>query len=255
MMSATPGSLSGRAVVITGSGRGLGRAFAEAFAAAGARVAVADLDLSAAEQTADQLGAGGHEAVALRVDVADEASTAAMAASVVEAFGGLDVLVNNAAVYSGLERRPFDQIEVADWDRVMAVNVRGPWLCAKACAAALRASSGAIVNVASATVLSGSPLWAHYVTSKGAVVALTRVLARELGTDGVRVNTLAPGFTLTDASREMIEDAESYGVERGAIKRSLQPEDIVGTAVFLASEASAMITGQTYVVDGGRQFL
>jgi len=255
MNRSAPQSLPGRSVVITGSGRGLGRAFAEGFAAAGARVAVADLDQSAAEQTADQLVAGGHEALALRVDVANEASAAAMAASVVEAFGGLDVLVNNAAVYSGLERRPFDEIEVADWDRVMAVNVRGPWLCAKACAPALRASSGAIVNVASATVLSGSPLWAHYVTSKGAVVALTRVLARELGADGVRVNTLAPGFTLTDASREMIEDAESYGVERGAIKRSLQPEDIVGTALFLASDASAMVTGQTYVVDGGRQFL
>jgi NAD(P)-dependent dehydrogenase (short-subunit alcohol dehydrogenase family) len=137
----------------------------------------------------------------------------------------------------------------------MAVNVRGPWLCARACSDALRAGGGAIVNVASATVMSGSPLWAHYVASKSALIGLSRVMARELGDDGVRVNALAPGFTLTEASRELIDDAESYGVARGAIKRPLKPDDIVGTAVFLASGASAMITGQTIVVDGGRQFL
>jgi NAD(P)-dependent dehydrogenase (short-subunit alcohol dehydrogenase family) len=189
------------------------------------------------------------------VDVSVEESAREMAGAAVEAFGTVDALVNNAAIYAGLERRPFDEIEVADWDRVMAVNLRGPWLCAKACAPALRDGGGAIVNVASATVMSGSPMWAHYVASKSALIGLSRVMARELGADGVRVNAVAPGFTLTEASRDLIPDAESYGVSRGAIKRGLQPQDIVGTAVFLASEASAMITGQTVIVDGGRQFL
>jgi NAD(P)-dependent dehydrogenase (short-subunit alcohol dehydrogenase family) len=244
-----------RCVVITGAGGGLGRAFALGFAATGARVVAVDLDDQAAVRTAALVMEAGGDAVAVAADVSDEAGTVLMAASALEAFGTIDVLVNNAAVYAGLKRRPFDQIEVADWDRVMAVNLRGPWLSAKACAAALRDGGGAIINVASATVMSGSPLWAHYVASKSALIGLTRVMARELGDDGVRVNALAPGFTLTDASRELIEDAETYGVARGAIKRSLEPQDIVGTAVFLASEASAMITGQTILVDGGRQFL
>jgi NAD(P)-dependent dehydrogenase (short-subunit alcohol dehydrogenase family) len=247
--------LDGRCVIVTGAGGGLGRAFALGFAAAGARVVVADLDELAARRTAAALAEVGAEAIDLVVDVADEASTEAMAAAALEAFGSIDVLVNNAAVYAALERRPFDEISVAEWDRVMAVNLRGPWLCAKSCAAALRDGGGSIVNIASATVLSGSPLWAHYVASKGAIIALSRVMARELGDSGVRVNALAPGFTLTEASRDLIDDADSYGVARGAIKRGLQPDDVVGTAVFLASDASAMITGQTLVVDGGRQFL
>jgi NAD(P)-dependent dehydrogenase (short-subunit alcohol dehydrogenase family) len=247
--------LHGKAVIVTGAGGGLGRAFAHGFAAAGARVLAADLDCDAAAETAAAVSEAGGSALPVQTDVADEESTQTMAAAAIAAFGAIDVLVNNAGVYAGLERRPFDEIDVADWDRVMAVNLRGPWLCAKACTGALRASRGAIVNIASATVLSGSPLWAHYVASKGALVALSRVMARELGDDGVRVNTLAPGFTLTDASRTMIADAESYGVARGAIKRPLQPDDIVGGAVFLASDAAAMITGQTLVVDGGRQFL
>lgn len=248
-------SLSGRVVVITGAGGGLGRQFALAFARAGARLACVDLAPAAAAETAALVQAMGADAVAITADVSLEDDTSAMAATALDAFGAIDTLVNNAAVYAGIERRPFDEIEVADWDRVMAVNLRGPWLCAKACAAALRASGGAIVNVSSATVMSGSPLWAHYVASKSALIGLSRVIARELGEHGVRVNTIAPGFTLTEASRDLIEDADTYGVGRGAIKRSLQPEDIVGTAVFLASEASAMITGQTFVVDGGRQFL
>jgi NAD(P)-dependent dehydrogenase (short-subunit alcohol dehydrogenase family) len=250
------GSLVGRCAVITGAGGGLGRAFALGFARAGARVVIADLNGEAAAATGLFVIEAGGDSVTVTVDVADEASTTAMAAAALDAFGSIDVLLNNAAVYAGLERRPFDQIEVADWDRVMAVNLRGPWLCAKACADALRRSGGgAIINVASATVMSGSPLWAHYVASKSALIGLSRVMARELGDDGVRVNALAPGFTLTEASRELIGGADSYGVARGAIKRGLQPQDIVGTAVFLASEASAMITGQTVVVDGGRQFL
>jgi NAD(P)-dependent dehydrogenase (short-subunit alcohol dehydrogenase family) len=239
-------------VVITGAGGGLGRAFAHGFAAAGVRVVAADLDLDAARATVEGLEG---DAAAVQVDVADAASTAAMAAFALDRFGRIDTLVNNAAVYAGLERAPFDEIAEADWDRVMAVNLKGPWLCARACANALRERGGAIVNVASATVLSGSPLWAHYVASKGGVIGLTRVMARELGDHDVRVNALAPGFTLTDASLELIDDAESYGVARGSIKRALQPDDIVGTAVFLASDAAAMITGQTFVVDGGRQFL
>jgi NAD(P)-dependent dehydrogenase (short-subunit alcohol dehydrogenase family) len=251
------GALDGRCALITGAGGGLGRAFALGFARAGAGVVAADLDSEAAAATcavvADEVP--GARAVPVTVDVSVEESTREMARAAIEAFGTVDALVNNAAVYAGLERRPFDEIEVADWDRVMAVNLRGPWLCAKACAPALRDGGGAIVNVASATVMSGSPMWAHYVASKSALIGLSRVMARELGDDRVRVNVLAPGFTLTQASRDLIPDADSYGVSRGAIKRGLQPEDIVGTAVFLASEASAMITGQTVIVDGGRQFL
>jgi NAD(P)-dependent dehydrogenase (short-subunit alcohol dehydrogenase family) len=251
------GSLKGRCAVITGAGGGLGLAFALGFAHAGARLVAADLDERTAAATCAAVRAEvpGAEAVAVTVDVSVQESTEAMARAAIDAFGTVDVLVNNAAVYARLERRPFDEIEVADWDRVMAVNLRGPWLCAKACASALRDGGGAIINVASATVMSGSPLWAHYVASKSALIGLSRVMARELGDHDVRVNALAPGFTLTEASRDLIPDADSYGVERGAIKRSLQPDDIVGAAIFLASEDSAMITGQTFVVDGGRQFL
>jgi NAD(P)-dependent dehydrogenase (short-subunit alcohol dehydrogenase family) len=244
--------VTGRVVVVTGAGGGLGRAFAEGFARQGARVVAADIDIAAAEETARLAG----ESVAVAVDVADEASTVAMAQAALDAFGGIDVLVNNAAVYAGIRRAPFHEITVEEWDRVLAVNLKGPWLCAKACLPALRSGGGgAIVNVSSATVLSGSPLWSHYVASKGGLIALTRTMARELGDDGIRVNAVAPGFTLTEASRELIEDADSYGVARGAIKRGVQPQDIVGAALFLASDASALITGQTLVVDGGRQFV
>jgi NAD(P)-dependent dehydrogenase (short-subunit alcohol dehydrogenase family) len=249
--------LDGRCVVITGAGGGLGRAFALGFARAGARLVAADLDerTAAATCAAVRTEVPGAEAVAVAVDVSVQASAEAMARAAIDAFGTVDTLVNNAAVYAGLQRRPFDEIDVVEWDRVMAVNLRGPWLCAKACAPALRDGGGAIVNVASATVMSGSPLWAHYVASKSALIGLSRVMARELGDHGVRVNALAPGFTLTDASRDLIPDADTYGVARGAIKRGLEPDDIVGAAVFLASDAGAMITGQTLVVDGGRQFL
>ena len=246
-------TLDGQVVLVTGAGRGLGRAFALAFVEAGGRVAAADIDEGAAAETAELAGA---EAIGLKVDVGDRASVVAMVEAVAERFGGLDVLVNNAALYAGLHRAPFHELDEDEWDRVMRVNLKGAWLCASACLPPMRdRGGGSIVNIASATVFSGSPEWAHYVASKGGLIALTRVMAREVGDDGIRVNAIAPGFVLTDASREMIEDAETYGVARGAIKRSIQPDDIVGTAVFLASPASEFITGQTIVVDGGRQFL
>jgi NAD(P)-dependent dehydrogenase (short-subunit alcohol dehydrogenase family) len=191
----------------------------------------------------------------LRVDVSDEASTKQMAEKVTLEFGGIDVLVNNASIYAGLERKPFFELEVSAWDRVINVNLKRPWLCAKAVYAHLKASgAGKIINISSATVHSGSPNWAHYVASKGGVIALTRAMAREAGDDGIMVNAIAPGFTLTDASLGLIENAKSYGVTRGALKRSQQPEDVVGAALFLASSASEFITGQTLIVDGGRKF-
>ena len=239
--------------LVTGAGRGLGRAFGLALAEAGARVAAADIDDAAAGETAELAGS---DAIGVQVDVGDRPSVGAMIETVTKRLGGVDVLVNNAALYAGLQRAPFHELDEDDWDRVMRVNLKGAWLCASACLPLMRErGGGSIVNIASATVFSGSPQWAHYVASKGGLIALTRVMARELGDDGIRVNAIAPGFVLTDASREMIEDAETYGVARGAIKRSIQPDDIVGTAVFLASPASEFITGQTIVVDGGRQFL
>ncbi|HEY7632648.1 MAG TPA: glucose 1-dehydrogenase [Thermoleophilaceae bacterium] len=243
--------LRGRVVLITGAGGGLGRAFGLAFAEAGSNVVAADIDEAAAGETASLV-----DGLAVRVDVSDGASVSAMVDEVVERFGGVDVLVNNAALYAGLRRAPFHEIEEDEWDRTMSVNLKGPWLVSKLCLPAMRGrEGGSIVNVASATVFSGSPDWAHYVTSKGGMIALTRVMARELGDLGIRVNAIAPGFVLTEASRAVIEDAETYGVARGAIKRSIQPDDIVGTALFLASAASGIITGQTLIVDGGRQFL
>jgi NAD(P)-dependent dehydrogenase (short-subunit alcohol dehydrogenase family) len=243
--------LRGRVVLITGAGGGLGRAFSLAFAEAGSNVVAADIDEAAAGETASLV-----DGLAVQVDVSDGASVSAMVDEVVERFGGVDVLVNNAALYAGLRRAPFHEIEEDEWDRTMSVNLKGPWLVSKLCLPAMRGrEGGSIVNVASATVFSGSPDWAHYVTSKGGMIALTRVMARELGDLGIRVNAIAPGFVLTEASRAVIEDAETYGVARGAIKRSIQPDDIVGTALFLASAASGIITGQTLIVDGGRQFL
>lgn len=247
--------LQGKSVIVTGAGGGLGRAFALGFARAGAKVAAADVNLAGARETAALVNEAHGEAVALAVDVADEASTRAMAEAAAQAFGGIDALVNNAGLYATLKRAPFLEIDPEEWDRVMAVNLKGPFLCARAAVPHMRGRGGAIVNVASATVLSGSPLWMHYVASKGGVIAMTRVMARELGGDDITVNALAPGFTLTEASMGMMENAATYGVERGAIKRAGMPEDIVGAALFLASPHARFMTGQTIVVDGGRQFI
>ncbi len=248
--------LSGKRVLVTGAAGGLGRAFAQAFAAAGAQVFAADINTDGVAETAALIADDGGQASAGGVDVTSPEGTVALAQQAADQMGGIDILVNNAAIYAGLERMGFEQIDPEIWDRVMGVNVKGNWLMTRAVAPHMRnTGAGAVVNVASATVMSGSPDWLHYVSSKGAVIAMTRALARELGDDQITVNALAPGFTLTEASLNLIDKAAQYGVTRGALKRAAGSDDMVGGALFLASPHAAFITGQTLVVDGGRQFL
>lgn len=247
--------LHGKRVVVSGAAGGLGRAFALAFAAEGAQVLACDVNRSGCDETVALIAARSHCAHAAAVDVTDRLSCADLAARAQALMGGVDVLVNNAALYGGLERRVFEQIDEDVWDRVMSVNVKGVWLMCRAFSPQLRANKGAIINIASATVFSGSPQWMHYVASKGAVIALSRTMAKEMGADGVRVNVIAPGFTLTEASYGHVNDARSYGVDRSALKRPAEVEDIVGGALMLASPLSSYMTGQTMVIDGGRQFI
>ncbi|MGM7666479.1 SDR family NAD(P)-dependent oxidoreductase [Microbacterium sp. A93] len=247
--------MSERTVLVTGAAGGLGRSFAEGFAAEGERIAVADINLEGAEATAEAIRSSGTDARAFRVNVTDLSSVTELAAQVADfGNGAIDVVVNNAAIYATIKRSPFEDIDPAEWDQVMGVNLKGPWLVTRAASPYLP-DGGRVVNLASATIFSGSAEWAHYVASKGGVVALTRVLAKELGTRNITVNALAPGFTLTEASYGHMENAETYGVDRGSIKRASQPGDMVGAALFLASPGAGYITGQTLVVDGGRQFI
>lgn len=246
--------LSGKTVIVTGAAGGLGRAFAMGFAGRGANVVVADMNEAGAAETVGLVEAAGARAIAVTTNVADKASCAAMVDAAISAFGSVDVLVNNAAIYATLNRADFWDIDPDEWDKVMAVNVKGAWL-ASAETYKRMSEGGSIINIASATFFSGSPLWMHYVASKGAVVGMTRVMAREAGAKNVTVNAIAPGFTLTEASLSQIEDAASYGVSSRAIKRASQPEDIVGTALFLASDDASYLTGQTLIVDGGKQFI
>lgn len=248
-------AFDGKVVIITGAAGGLGRAFAHGFAAEGASLVVADIDLAGVTETAAMLTAAGATAIAMRVDVTNRQSTDELAQAALVAFGHIDVLLNNAAIYATLLRTPFTDIDSDEWDRVMDVNVKGTWLCCASVSPLMAQPGGRIINIASATVFSGSPLWMHYVASKAAVIGMTRVMAREVGSQGITVNAIAPGFTLTEASLGLIDDAETYGVDRGAIKRASQPDDIVGTALFLAGAQSGYITGQTIVVDGGKQFI
>lgn len=247
--------LKGKRAVITGAAGGLGRAFAEGFAKAGVAVLVADINAAGCAETVALIEAAGGNAHRTTVDVTDRESCLALARTAETTLGGADILVNNAAIYAGLERRPLEEIDEAVWDKVMAVNVKGPWQVSRALTPLMRAGGGgAIVNVSSATVFSGSPQWLHYVASKGAVIAMSRAMARELGDDNIRVNVLAPGFTLTEASLGLMEDAASYGVTRGALKRAAGADDMVGGALYLASPLAGFVTGQTLIVDGGRQF-
>ena len=245
--------LQGRVAIVTGAAQGIGARYAAALAAEGAALVCADV--IDAEPVAAQIRAAGGRALALRADVSSAESVRQMAAASVEAFGRIDVLVNNAGLFANLALKPFEQIEAAEWDRVMAVNVRGPFECAKAVLPQMRAQGyGKIVNIASATVFKGSPMLLHYVTSKGAVVAMTRSLARELGDAGIRVNTLAPGLTASEntlANPAWQGAVGANNIASRAIKREVTPEDLCGTLVYLASAESDFVTGQVIVVDGG----
>lgn len=246
------GILAGKRVVVTGAARGLGQAFAAAACAAGAAVVLADVLADRGRDEAAALKAAGHAATFVPVDLADSESIAAMAAAAADAMGGIDGLVNNGAIATGIGGKTFEEIDIETWDRVMAVNVRGTWLAARACAPHLRRSgAGKIVNVASDTALWGAPRLLHYVASKGAVIAMTRALARELGPDGVAVNAIAPGLTLVEATEYVPAERHRLYVDNRAMNRAQVPEDLVGTAVFLLSDAASFVTGQLIPVNGG----
>jgi NAD(P)-dependent dehydrogenase (short-subunit alcohol dehydrogenase family) len=247
-------SIKNKVVLITGAAGGLGRAFAFAFAKLGAKVAVADLNTEGVNETVKLLS-NDEMNFGVTVNVANENSTKQAVEQVIEKWGQIDILINNAAIYATLERKPFYEIEEAEWDKVLNVNLKGTWLMSKAVVATMKKTGGKIINISSATVMSGSPNWSHYVASKAGVIGLTRTMAKELGDFNINVNAVAPGFTLTDASLSLMENAAKYGVERGAIKRPSSAEDIVGTVIYLASSASDFVTGQTIIVDGGKQFL
>jgi 3-oxoacyl-[acyl-carrier protein] reductase len=254
------GRLAGRSAVITGAGAGLGRAYALAFAREGAAVAVVDLDLGGAQTVTDEINRAGGQAIALQADVADAESVQAMGAAATETFGTITILVNNAALFRRvpMSRVAIDAIPVEEWDRMMAVNLRGPFLCTRACLPSMREQQyGKIINISSTRALRQSPSLSgggaglHYNTSKAGIIGFTRSLAVELGQFNICVNAIAPGATITyEVDESMRGGLERLAAQR-AIHRSQVPEDLLGTALFLASADSDFMTGQTLVVDGG----
>lgn len=249
----TAGRLEGRVAIVTGAAQGIGAAYAQALAEHGAKVCVADmLDSSS---VVDIIRRSGGEAISVQCDVSDAQAVRAMVAETVKAFGKLDILVTNAALFAKITLKHFTEIDSAEWDRVMAVNVRGVFECVKAAVPEMRKHKyGKIVNIASGTVFKGTPMLMHYVTSKAAVVGMTRVMARELGDDGIRVNTLAPGLTLSDGVKsnpQWVQAMISSNTATRALKREQLPEDLTGTLVYLCSADSDFMTGQCVVVDGG----
>lgn len=249
------GQLNGRVIIVTGGARGIGAELVGRCAAEGAKTVIADVLVDEATALAATIRASGGDALAVTTDIADRASSDRLVVETIRAFGRVDGLVNNAGLIAGLARRPFDEIPPEEWDRVMAVNVRGTWNCCSSVATAFRQQAyGKIVNITSDTILSGVPGLLHYVASKGAVFAMTRSLARELGSANVTVNAVAPGFTETAAALEHGSEAAARSIQGRAIQRAQRPEDLAGTVVFLMSADSDFMTGQLLTVNGGYIF-
>ncbi len=249
------GRLDGRVAIITGGGHGIGKAYAVRLAAEGAKVVIAELDGDAASAVATELTAQGFDVFAVQTDVANEASVNNMAAQTITQFGRIDVLVNNAAIFATvpMSRSPFDEITVEEWDRMMSVNVKGTWLASRAVVPQMRKQAyGKIINVSSGTALKGSPSRIHYVTSKAGILGFTKTLANEVGKDGICVNCVAPGSTLSEENPDDdILKMRAQAANTRALKRVQTPTDLTGAVVFFASADSDFITGQTLVVDGG----
>lgn len=247
--------VAGRVVIVTGGGRGIGRVYGQAFAEAGMRVVLADIHGEDAERAAAAIRAAGGEALGLRTDISHPQDTQAMASAAASEFGGIDALVNNASMMSALPRRPWNEIPLDEWDRVMAVDLRGLFLCCRAVHPYLqRRGKGKIVNVSSGRVLEGTPNRLHYTTAKAGVIGFTRALARELGPDKINVNVVLPGLTLSDtqvASSRPGYINDDYNQQR-ALKRAQYPQDLVGTVLYLLSDAADFVTGQSFNVDGGK---
>jgi NAD(P)-dependent dehydrogenase (short-subunit alcohol dehydrogenase family) len=246
-------SLKERVVIITGAGQGIGRAFAMAFAMAGARAVIAERNATTATAVAGEIMQADGQALAVQTDIADPASVNEMIEVVEDEYGRIDVLINNAAIFSTLQMRPFEQIPLEEWEQVLRVNVTGAFLCARAVLPAMRkAKWGRIINMASGAVSLGRPGYLHYIASKSALIGMSRSMARELGADNITVNAILPGATFTEIERKTVTPAQKESIiAMQCIPRAETPEDLVGTALFLASEASAFITGQIVNADGG----
>jgi 3-oxoacyl-[acyl-carrier protein] reductase len=242
-----------RVVVITGAGQGIGRVFAHAFAAYGAIAVVADLNKDKADAVAQEIKAMGRKAVAVAVDIGSFESVQAMAKTVVDAHGRIDVLVNNAGIFSTLEMRPFWEIPLDEWNKVLHVNVTGVMLATRAVIPYMQERKwGRIINISSASILLGRPNYTHYTTSKAALVGMTRSMARELGNVGITVNAVMPGATQTEIPRKTVSPQQREAiVARQCVPRTQAPQDLVGAVVFLATEGSGFMTGQVMNVDGG----
>jgi NAD(P)-dependent dehydrogenase (short-subunit alcohol dehydrogenase family) len=248
------GTLDGRVAIVTGGTRGIGRAYTMGLAAEGCSVMVADVQEG--DVVLKEVEEAGDTADWVRADVSDPASTQAMAKATADRFGKIDVLVNNAAIYTTIKRGRFDELDVEEWERVFAVNVRGPWLCARAVYPYMKAQgSGKIINVSSTTVWEGTPNFVHYVAGKSAVIGLSRALAREMGDDHISVNTVTPDYTPHDAAYASTQPhLDAILSARRCFKRTQVPEDMVPVVVFLAGPGSDFITGQNFLVNGGSVF-
>lgn len=251
--TAIESSLSGRVVIITGAGQGIGRVFAQSFAAAGAVPVIAEINGDKAQKVADEIAAEGRHALAIPMDVANADSVQSMAQKVLHELGRIDVLINNAAIFSTLEMRPFDEIPLDEWEHVLRVNITGAFFCSRAVVPAMRkAKWGRIIHMSSGAVTLGRPGYLHYIASKSALIGMAHSMARELGPYGITVNAILPGATFTEIPRKTITPEQKEAIIGSqCIQRAETPNDLIGTALFLASEAAGFLTGQGLTVDGG----